>query len=392
MDRKGFCILPFNTLYVENDRVRLCCESEERTNHHLDNEIGIMDLWNNDFYQSIRKSMLDGNLPDSCRICKLTEIAGEESKRQWENSRIKNIDHFTDIVNNGPNNFDVRPSNKCNLECVMCNGAVSSAITKRVREYNDPNLPIRVENDWDQSIHITEYVKKNAENVSQLKFAGGEPFLMPEVYDLLESLSKSGHAEHIELTILTNGTVIRERWFEDHIMKFKKVKINVSIDGTGSVLEYVRWPTNWNKIRSNILFLKKFETTSAKFRISLAPVLHLLNALNIPDLIKFAGSNDIDIALGVVYQTSNETWLSTSLLKKELKTKVVSDFQNVLNEYPDMSFKLGREFIYNLQDEDYNLDQKQLDYLNRVVKYWDSHKPIKFLNEFPHLDYLITDK
>lgn len=392
MDRKGFCILPFNTLYVENDRVRLCCESEERTNHHLDNEIGIMDLWNNDFYQSIRKSMLDGNLPDSCRICKLTEIAGEESKRQWENSRIKNIDYFTDIVNNGPNNFDVRPSNKCNLECVMCNGAVSSAITKRVREYNDPNLPIRVENDWDQSIHITEYVKKNAENVSQLKFAGGEPFLMPEVYDLLESLSKSGHAEHIELTILTNGTVIRERWFEDHIMKFKKVKINVSIDGTGSVLEYVRWPTNWNKIRSNILFLKKFETTSAKFRISLAPVLHLLNALNIPDLIKFAGSNDIDIALGVVYQTSNETWLSTSLLKKELKTKVVSDFQNVLNEYPDMSFKLGREFIYNLQDEDYNLDQKQLDYLNRVVKYWDSHKPIKFLNEFPHLDYLITDK
>lgn len=392
MDRKGFCVLPFNTLYVENNRVRLCCESEENTSHYLNSKTGIMDIWNNDFYKNIRQSMIDGKLPDICRICKLNEDAGEQSKRQWENSRVRDVDVFQDTINNGPNSFDVRPSNKCNLECVMCNGVVSSAITQRVKAYNDPNLPIRIQDDWDQSKYITDYVKENAENVYQLKFCGGEPFLLPEVNDLLEFLSKTGHAEHIELTVLTNGTVIREKWFENYISKFQKVKINVSIDGTGDILEYVRWPTKWDKIQSNILFLRSLETKSLKFRVSLAPVLHLLNALEIHRLFAFAGLYDIDIALSPVYQTSNETWITTALLTKDLKHQAVDNFKDMQDHFPTLRFKLGKEFIYNLINEEYDPDPKQVEYLRRVVKYWDSHRPVKFSDQFPHLGYLLTDK
>ena len=390
----GFCIVPFTSLYVENDRIRLCCESEEKTNHRLHNETSIMDVWNNDFYQSTRRDMLDGKLPSSCRICRLQESSGEQSKRMWENSRADDIDQFNTIINAGPRNFDVRPSNKCNLECVMCNGIVSSAITKRVREYTGGNyskFPIMTVGDWDQSIHITEYIKKNAENVSLLKFSGGEPFLMPEVYDLLESLSTSGHAEHIELTIITNGTVIRERWFEDHIVKFKKVKINISIDGTGDVLEYIRWPSNWNKIVSNLLFLKSLESNDGRFQLSLGPVLHLLNALNIHELVRFAHAHNLNMALGKVFNTNEETWISTKLLSPELRAKAVSDFKSALSDCPGVRLHLGKGFMFDLENGGYDPDPKQLAHLQTMVKYWDSHRPVKFLDQFPHLAYLITD-
>ena len=390
----GFCIVPFTSLYVENDRVRLCCESAENTNHRLTNTTGIMDLWNNDFFQSVRKSMLEGELPDICRVCRLHEHAGEQSKRQWENNRTPDIDKFNTITNAGPRNFDVRPSNKCNLECVMCNGKVSSAITKRIRDYtggDDAQFPIRTGDDWDQSKYITDFVKENAANVSEIKISGGEPFLMTEVYDLLHFLSISGHAEHISLTIFTNGTVIRERWIQDHILKFLKVKINISIDGTGDVLEYVRWPTNWDKIRSNILFLKNLETIGGKFQISLAPVLHLLNALNIHELVRFAHAHNINIALGKVYQASNETWITTNLLSPELRAKAVSDFKSALTDCPDVRLHLGKGFMFDLENGGYDPDPKQLAHLQTMVKYWDSHRPVKFLEQFPHLAYLITD-
>lgn len=350
-----------------------------------------MDLWNNDFYKSTRRDMLDGKLPSGCRVCKLQELAGEQSKRMWENSRADDIDQFNTITNAGPRNFDVRPSNKCNLECVMCNGIVSSAITKRVREYTGGNyskFPIMTVGDWDQSIHITEYIKKNAENVSLLTFAGGEPFLMPEVYDLLESLSNSGHAEHIELRIITNGTVIRERWFKDHIVKFKKVKINISIDGTGDVLEYIRWPSNWNKIVSNLLFLKSLESNDGRFQLSLGPVLHLLNALNIHELVRFAHAHNLNMALGKVFNTNEETWISTKLLSPELRAKAVSDFKSALADCPDV-LHMGKGFMFDLENGDYDPDPKQLAHLQTMVKYWDSHRPVKFLEQFPHLAYLI---
>jgi molybdenum cofactor biosynthesis enzyme MoaA len=393
-NNSGFCIVPFTNLYVANDRIRLCCESEEKTNHRLNNTTGIMDIWNNDFYQSIRRGMLDGELPSSCRKCRLQESSGEESKRLWENNHNPDIDKFNTITNAGPRKFDIRPSNKCNLECVMCNGIVSSAITKRVREYTGGNysmFPIMTVGDWDQSIYITEYIKKNAENVSLITLAGGEPFLMPEVYDLLESLSKSGHAEHIELRILTNGTVIRERWFEDHLVKFKKVKINVSIDGTGSVLEYVRWPTNWNKIRSNILFLKNLVSNDGRFQLSLGPCLHLMNALNIHELVRFAHAHDLDIALSKVFNNSEETWITTDLLSPELKEKAVSDFKSALSDCPGVSMNLGKGYMFDLENGGYDPDPKQLAHLQTMVKYWDSHRPVKFLEQFPHLAYLITD-
>lgn len=391
MDRKGFCVLPFSTLYVENNRVRLCCESEERVENILDSTTGVMDIWNNSFYQSIRNEMLSGNLPDACRICKMNEDIGVESSRQWKNSKHQNISQYTSSISNSPINFDVRPSNKCNLECVMCNGVVSSAISDRIKTYNG-ELPIETGEYWNESELIANYVRQNSNDVVELNFAGGEPFLMKEVLDLLTDLVNDGSSKNISLTFLTNGTVVRQKWFKELLTTFKKVKLNISIDGIGDTLEYVRYPSKWKTINSNIIFLKQLSMKYPNVEVSLSPVLHLLNALELHRLFSYAAINSINISLGFVYQSSNEEYLHTNLLTKELRQRVSDNFQRVQDSFPEMDWNTGHEHISNLVNQEYSTDTKQIEYLRRVTKYWDSHRDVKFSKQYPYLDYIFVDK
>lgn len=392
-DREGFCILPFTTVYAENNRVRLCCESTERVEKYITTDNTIADIWNSDFYKQTRAEMLDGKLPDYCRICQLNEQVGEESKRQWENSQftklIEDIDNFQTVDSPLPINFDIRPSNKCNLECVMCNGIVSTAIDKRVREYTqDSDFVIRTGQQWTEQYYYIDYIKENSSDIRQMKFAGGEPFLMPEVIDIIDYLVDSGDAPNIRISFITNGTVVRQNWL-DKLRQFKDVKLNVSVDGVGEIGEYVRYPTKWSTVDANLQKLAQLSQDNKNVRLSLSPVMHLLNAMHMDSVLEYAAVNNINIALGMVWQASNEEYLSVKLLSNELRQQAHDKMQVVLEKYPDISFNMGSGFIRNLIQTEYQPDQRATDKLKQAVKYWDSHREVKFTDLYPYLNYLI---
>lgn len=392
---KGFCILPFQTIYIENNQVKLCCESEEDTKNLLSKDVSISDIWNNDFFQDIRRQMIAGELPESCRICKLNEQADEESKRQWENSRVKNINDYTDVIAPLPINFDVRPSNKCNLECVMCDGIVSTAIHERVSKYkahtNDPGFVISTGTPWEENRYIIDHVKQNGDKINEMKFCGGEPFLVPEVLEMIDYLVDTGDSQNIALTFITNGTVVRSKWFSEKLVKFKSVKLNISIDGVGSTAEYVRYPSKWSVVDKNIQLFKQIQKFNPQIKISLAPVIHLLNALDMHHVIEYAAVNDINMALSPVYQASNELYLSTELLTDELRERACKLMMDTISHYPDISFNLGRGFITNLPKQKQMTDKNVIAQLQAVVRYWDSHRNVKFLDRYPYLEYLINE-
>ena len=393
MDRPGFCILPFTTLYVQENQIKLCCESEEDTQHLISKQNTISEIWNNDFYKKTRSDMIAGKLPEYCRICRLNEEAGEESKRQWDNSKAKNLFNYNDTIVNSPINYDMRPSNKCNLECVMCDGLVSTAINDRVQQYikdtNNDDFVIATGHNWEDNRLIIDYVKQNSNNINEMKFCGGEPFLVAEVLEMLDHLVETGDCENIDLSFITNGTVVRSKWFSEKLTRFKSVKLNISIDGVGDVGEYVRYPSKWTVVDKNIQLFKSIIKDNPQIKISLAPVIHLLNALHMDKVIEYAAVNDINIALSPVYQASNELYLSTELLTSDLRQIAHDKMFAMIENHPDISFNLGRGFIKNLPQQQYMTDTKVIQQLNQVVKYWDSHRPIKFLQQYPYLEYLI---
>ena len=80
---------------------------------------------------------------------------------------------------------------------------------------------------------LHESMDELAPGLAMLEFLGGEPLLFDEHFDLLALLVDRGHAGHVELRYVTNGTRLPSRaaglW-----PHFKRVGLQVSLDGVGA--------------------------------------------------------------------------------------------------------------------------------------------------------------
>jgi hypothetical protein len=118
-----------------------------------------------------------------------------------------------------------------------------------------------------------------AENIY---FAGGEPLLTAEHYEILEQLIKCGNT-NLKLNYNTNftKTTFRQQSVFDLWCKFENVNIGASLDAEGSVAEYVRHGTDWQKIEENFVELKnrcphvKFTVTSTVGFLNVTSLINL---------------------------------------------------------------------------------------------------------------------
>ena len=106
------------------------------------------DIWNSKGLRSVRKRMLQGEKIRECSTCYYQESVEKKSYRQsfnnsWLNysaskeeikRRIEVSKEHDFKVNAPPIYLDIRPGNKCNLKCRMCNPENSSLIFSRAKE------------------------------------------------------------------------------------------------------------------------------------------------------------------------------------------------------------------------------------------------------------------
>jgi sulfatase maturation enzyme AslB (radical SAM superfamily) len=89
-----------------------------------------------------------------------------------------------------------------------------------------------------------------------LDIRGGETLMVPEVKKILMEVDDD-LAQTVTLKIQTNGTIVPDKQWIDIFKKFKRTKVNLSIDALGDDNHYVRFPSDWNKIISTIDVLEK---------------------------------------------------------------------------------------------------------------------------------------
>ena len=99
----------------------------------------------------------------------------------------------------------------------------------------------------------------------------------------MKEIIKVGYQDKIDIMFNTNCTNIQPR-FLDLLSQFKHVQVNASIDGTGSVNDYIRYPSTWKSIRENFISIAKLPGV----HIDISPVVMIYNILNITDLLDFA--------------------------------------------------------------------------------------------------------
>jgi hypothetical protein len=242
---KSFCVFPFIEMLVNYDYTTVCCRSQKPVAQYQQD----LDFKNHPEYQSIRKAMIAGEiLPDHCSSCYELEKQGIISARQqetveWFNrldvKQIADLEHIQ-----SPVYYEIRASNKCNLMCRMCKPSDSHLIAD---EYQRLGLFDSQGSTQSKNSHGFDIIK--FDSLRKVYIAGGEPTIMPELYDFLDRCINENRSD-VEILINTNGTKLSER-FKKQILKLPNLHFIISIDGFASVNDYVRWNSHWDTLVSN---------------------------------------------------------------------------------------------------------------------------------------------
>ena len=285
-DSKTFCIYPWIHLHAyPTGEAYPCCHAEMkpgvvgncRTNT-------LEEIWHDQPMQKLRADMLSEIPHAACVRCYEQEESGFFSGRRSAN---KHHGHHVKKLAENPfemTYWDIRFSNLCNLKCRSCGHIFSSSwyqdqVKLAGGDWKERNTVLnyagRTETDmWTQLEPHLDYVE-------QIYFAGGEPLLMEEHYNILEELVKRKRFD-VRLIYNTNftHTDLKGRTVFEYWKQFDSVAVGASLDASGARGEYIRKGTNWTQVEQNRRDMLAI-CPGVDFYIS--PTLSIMNALHLPD-------------------------------------------------------------------------------------------------------------
>lgn len=329
-NKNVYCPVPFHEQMIDSDgSIRLCCSARNAILNDDGTETNITkstleEVWNNKHMQEIRQNMIDGVKPTNsmCENCyKDEQVTGTSSRIHELETYIKTYKEYNSsiIVDTLPDYYDLRLGNLCNMQCIMCDAHYSSKhqtentkilnILEEHKQSDISGFPLKKLHEWYYGIEKqTERVSKLSYNwplddkifngviermeksqCHKLYINGGEPTIVDSISKLLQALLDSGQAQHMELWLNTNASVVNLEFYS-LVAQFKKVRIMLSIDGINESFNYIRYPGNWNQIDKNIHTIVDFINNTPdtkKWSIDFHPTLQLLNLLDIEDMLTY---------------------------------------------------------------------------------------------------------
>lgn len=270
----SFCFQPFLALVPDQEYTRICPKSNKLIKLPVD----IKDWQSDPDYRKLRDPMLAGKkLPiEYCGDCYEKEAKGVETARQFETlewaARLKldtpeDFDNFTDPVF-----YEIRPSNKCNIMCRMCNDVSSHLIEKE-------NIELGIENKTHRFKDL-DFNQIRLDTIQRIYVGGGEPFVITEFYDFLENCIKVGKTD-FELCIGTNGMHVTSK-LRRLLSEFSDVLLSFSFDGYGKLNDYIRWLSNFDRIVKNSRLMRE-----DGHKIALQTVPSMYNVTRLHEIFEF---------------------------------------------------------------------------------------------------------
>ncbi len=180
-------------------------------------------------------------------------------------------EYETDYATHKINFLDFRNNNLCNLKCRSCGPEFSTS--------------------WSSELGVQDISLYNPVNVAdmdlseckQIYFAGGEPLLNPQHYQVLEKLIEQGADPAIMYS--TNMTVLgaKSKHVKDLWPSFSFINIHASIDAVGKYAGIVRSGSDWDTVESNL----KWVLTQPTCNIKIATVISAVNIWWLPELFEY---------------------------------------------------------------------------------------------------------
>jgi hypothetical protein len=146
----------------------------------------------------------------------------------------------------------------------------------------------------DGEVSIFSQLIPSPERIREISLAGGEPMMVSDTVALLQHLERGGRTEDAGIFMHTNGTIFNPRIVE-RLKKFGWVALAFSIDGIGSLFEYIRYPAKWQRTRDCIL-----EHRAAGLHVEVQPCVQAYNVFGALEVLRFCDQQEIPYSLSNV--------------------------------------------------------------------------------------------
>lgn len=295
-----FCVLPWISLETSPiGTVRPCCLADEEITSNQGDKFDLAtanlgEVQDSNYMHNLRQEFLDNKKPRTCRKCWNEERSGRTSKRMHTLDRLKHMLADSDWTTDAkPLMFlDLKLGNICNLKCRICGSWSSSQFAAEELNYiggDEPKKssfhyqmlkkgawPRENQQFWNQIDNIVNQIR-------YIEFTGGEPFMISEHFDMLQSIVDLGIANNVEIHYNTNGTQFPLRGPEiwSH---FKTVEIAFSIDDVNQRFEYQRTGANWDEVNENIVKFKTLQKQLPNLQLQCCSTVNVFNVLYIEEL------------------------------------------------------------------------------------------------------------
>lgn len=242
-----------NMLSIETDGwTRPCCLEASSSAKIAPISNGILAAFNDPKLLQLREDLKNGyseKTRHACYRCENLENKNEPSLRTQTralcSARTLKLLQF-------------KMSNKCQLTCAHCGPDRSSGWAKLL------NITPHVINAFVLTDDFLKELVSLLPQLDVLKFTGGEPFLDPNHWKILEHL-KNESKSHCELHYITNGvSPFRHSLWQG----WKTVKCSVSVDGYEKSYEWSRRGSSWAEILQGVKNLSKYSIVDINYAVT----------------------------------------------------------------------------------------------------------------------------
>lgn len=349
-----FCVLPFfGYEFGANGSTSHCCLLSKKYDIEL-----------------LRADMLANTKSEFCNACWSLEDKGLPSDRQLKNSTLdfywdRDIEYIKQDAKSG--NFKTLmvknyTSNTCNSTCVTCSSNSSSAWAPLEKKAGIiPVIPV--------TMTKSDIIKNlDFKNLITLNLIGGEPLYEKLNFFILEQLLENNNTTCF-IQITTNGSVGLTDSQKTLLSRFRNINVNLSIDGTEKVFEYLRYPLKWNDLLTQLDF---FRTVTDN--VSVSHTTSNLNLIYYHETIDWFAEQKLQYHFNPV---SYPACFRPAALPIEIKEKIIK-------KYPSqaMNFFIG----------DVHTDQDDIDFMKMldIISVQDKVKNISFKEFLPDLAKLLS--
>lgn len=334
------CNAPFTSLFINmNGTVNVCGYNKTFILGNI-NEQKLSDIWNGERHRKLQEAIRNFNLSNGCQACQ---------------SKIENGDyHRASIYFDSPKaskkytlkKITFELSNTCNLECVMCNGELSSLIRKNVE-----HRPPLKQNKTD---YLVQQLSDFIPQLEFVQFLGGEPLLIKPYYDIWDKIVREN--PDCTISVQTNCTVL-PKGFINLLDSSDRFIISVSIDSFDKEnYERIRVRGDFNEVMKNFQILYRYKVQN-KIKLFLNFVPMTINWHEIPVAVDFANKHQIILSMCEVESPYEYSFFSMA----SVELKKVIDF--LVENRPVKKGNIFELHNFNL----YNNQITQLKNMDRLV-------------------------